>query len=153
METKLYVLGFAMDEKANHIVLVHKDRPEWQKGLINAVGGKIEDFDKNYPEAMAREFFEETGLPTFADDWQEFAILHFGEDKLGGEAMVFCFRLFSDAIFGVRTQETEKIEIFDIGYNFKGYRTLARQLTVGHLPVMVSMAKDKNFKFADIKMQ
>jgi 8-oxo-dGTP diphosphatase len=56
-----YVLGFMFDEKFEKVLLVRKQKPAWQKGLLNGPGGKIEN-----PEtaigAMVREFKEETGI-------------------------------------------------------------------------------------------
>jgi len=34
-----YVLGFLMDNY--RVVLIEKQRPAWQKGLLNGVGGHI----------------------------------------------------------------------------------------------------------------
>ena len=62
-----YVLGFAF-HPARGVVLIRKNRPEWQAGKLNGVGGKIERGE--LPEqAMAREFEEETGYHTVAADW------------------------------------------------------------------------------------
>ena len=82
---KNYVAGFLFNSGCTHVALVEKQKPEWQKGLLNAIGGKIEnvwadyDLTKQNPEApvvaMVREFVEETGLQTSNDDWAEFCIL------------------------------------------------------------------------------
>lgn len=156
MGEKLYVVGFAFNKKADHVVLVHKNRPEWQKGFINGVGGKVElDIDPTYADAMAREFREETGLYTVGPEWDHFATMHFGADKLGGEAMVFCFRLFTDSIFECKTQETEKIEVFELPGcdTFKGFKTLAGLKLIPHVSTLLPMARDKGFNFGDFKMQ
>ena len=40
--------------------VIKKERPVWQAGLLNAIGGHVEKGE--YPvEAMQREFLEETG--------------------------------------------------------------------------------------------
>jgi 8-oxo-dGTP diphosphatase len=67
---KEYVAGFVF---CNHdVALVLKNKPNWQKGLWNGIGGKIEpgEFAK---EAMIREFFEETGNKF--ECWREMVIL------------------------------------------------------------------------------
>lgn len=56
-----YVLGFLFDERFNNVVLIHKLRPEWQRGKLNGVGGHIEEGETPH-KAMHREFLEETGL-------------------------------------------------------------------------------------------
>ena len=53
-----YVVGFAIN--GLDVLLIRKNRPDWQAGKLNGVGGKIEPGE--FPiEAMVREFQEETG--------------------------------------------------------------------------------------------
>lgn len=68
-----YVLGFAFAPKANAVLLFQKDRPAWQAGRINGVGGKVQPHDPDIYEAMRREFAEETGIHTRAADWRHYA--------------------------------------------------------------------------------
>lgn len=56
----------------DNVLLIRKAKPDWQKGLLNGIGGKLEDVD--IPDGVAfapfqpmvncakREFLEETGL-------------------------------------------------------------------------------------------
>lgn len=53
-----YVAGFLFD--GDRVALVVKNRPEWQKGKMNGIGGHIEP-GETPEQAMAREFVEETG--------------------------------------------------------------------------------------------
>lgn len=55
-----YVLGFAKTW-TGLMVMIKKERPAWQAGLLNGVGGKIEPGETPF-EAMVREFQEETGV-------------------------------------------------------------------------------------------
>lgn len=68
-----YVLGFVFDEQLNHLLLVKKNRPQWQKDKLNGIGGKIEAFDNLPVNAMTREYQEETGLIIPVEQWQFFA--------------------------------------------------------------------------------
>ena len=70
---KKYCLGFAFDNSLSNVLLIEKQTPEWQKGLLNGVGGKLEDFDLSFKHAMTREFLEEVNINTTLDDWQYFA--------------------------------------------------------------------------------
>ena len=68
-----YVAGFLLDGQ-NNVALVLKNRPAWQKGLYNGIGGHIENGESPV-EAMTREFFEETTVTVPTEDWQNFATL------------------------------------------------------------------------------
>lgn len=58
-----YVLGFTFSPTFSHVLLLWKNRPAWQAGKLNGIGGKIEE-GETAEEAMAREFTEETGIVT-----------------------------------------------------------------------------------------
>lgn len=63
-----YVLCYCEDTTNDKILIIHKDRPEWQNGRINLPGGKIEEGETPIKAAI-RELYEETGYevdPVFA---------------------------------------------------------------------------------------
>ena len=74
-----YVLGFAFEAvrsrhtgepEAPYIVyLIEKNKPEWQKGHLNGIGGKVEK-DETPHQAMVREFREEAGLHVASVRWK-----------------------------------------------------------------------------------
>lgn len=86
-DVREWVVGFMFDEAAERVVLVRKNRPEWQKGRFNGVGGKVEPGESPH-EAMDREFGEETGVTTTG--WHHFASLKWEE------GVVHFFRCFVD---------------------------------------------------------
>lgn len=55
---KRYVLGFCIDANLD-VLLIRKDRPEWQRGRLNGLGGHVEEGEAP-SQAMQREFREET---------------------------------------------------------------------------------------------
>lgn len=61
-----YVVGFIFSKDKNQVLLIRKDRPHWQVGKFNGVGGKVEE-KETIIEAMKRECFEESGLTL--DNW------------------------------------------------------------------------------------
>lgn len=72
---KLFVAGFAFPNSApDRVYLIRKKKPDWQAGLLNGIGGKVEPCEAP-AYAMAREFEEETGVKVPVDRWQRFAIL------------------------------------------------------------------------------
>jgi 8-oxo-dGTP diphosphatase len=71
-----YVAGFAFSERVRHsqaVLLVRKLVPKWQAGLLNAVGGKIEE-GETPSEAMEREFCEEAEVRVPGASWHCFCV-------------------------------------------------------------------------------
>lgn len=60
-----YVLGFLFRDAGRQVALIEKNKPDWMRGLLNGVGGKIESGESPHA-AMGREFAEETGAGLFA---------------------------------------------------------------------------------------
>lgn len=98
-----YVLGFMFDEKKEYVALIKKNRPEWLKDKLNGIGGKVEE-GEGIPEAMRREFYEETTIDY--DGWRYLG--YFGNDFF----RVHFFRAFTDALFHVKSPTDEKVEIY-----------------------------------------
>lgn len=63
---KKFVVGFLIDEN-NELLTILKNRPEWQAGQFNGIGGHIEEGEAPL-DAMIRELKEETNV-TFKD-WE-----------------------------------------------------------------------------------
>ena len=115
-----YVCGYMFSPDKSLVALTWKNRPDWQKGKLNGIGGKIEPEDViadryNTPlYAMRREFFEETGVRTFPNDWELFATVSYCDgspnDFEAEENKVYYFRSFSDKIFSV-AKTTDEVPI------------------------------------------
>lgn len=102
-----YVVGFMFTHKADVVVLIQKNRPEWQKGLFNGLGGKIEA-GETPAQAMSREFYEEGGLMYVP--WDHYATL------IGESCEVYVFRGFSSLSDGVYSRTDEKVSAFPVNY-------------------------------------
>lgn len=100
-----YVVGFCFSPCGRRVVLIRKNRPVWQAGRFNGVGGKIEGTESIY-EAMEREFREEAGVTIPAGNWEHYAILA-GEDW-----SVYVMRVWSVLAVHASTQEDEQISIW-----------------------------------------
>jgi len=91
---KTMVCGFLFNTEQTHVLLIRKVKPEWQKGRLNGIGGKVEQ-GETFEDAMHREFMEETGLDI--PDWDVFVRLQGGGNSgEGGEWVVYFFRAFTD---------------------------------------------------------
>ena len=100
-----YVAGLLFDDNASRVALVLKNRPAWQAGHFNAIGGKIEP-DEGPSDAMTREFVEEAGVEL---EWTFQFVL--------GRADVYEVYFFAawntEALELVTTVEDEPIYILD----------------------------------------
>ena len=67
-----YVVGYLFNRDTNEVCLIQKNRPNWQKGRLNGVGGHIEQ-GENPQDAMPREFWEEAGERNIA--WRQFLFI------------------------------------------------------------------------------
>lgn len=98
---KLYVLGFFFDELVKDLLVIRKKRPEWQSGMLNGLGGKIESGECP-EEAMTREFKEECGVEF--RDW-----IYFGE--IFGKQLEYKVYLFAGrGSIDPRTTTSEEIK-------------------------------------------
>jgi len=60
MEFTKYVAGFLFRAEDREVALICKTKPDWQRGKLNGIGGKVEGRE-GVGNAMVREFQEETG--------------------------------------------------------------------------------------------
>lgn len=100
---KSYVVCFAFTPDGK-VILIRKNRPEWQAGKLNGVGGKIEEGESVH-QAAVREFFEETGAKTKEGDWRYFCYM---SSQLWG-----CYCLSAENITGFSTTTDEVVDAYD----------------------------------------
>ena len=111
----LYVVGFMLDEARKNVVLIQKNRPAWQAGYLNGVGGKIEGVETGR-EAMAREYEEEAGWVTQPADWQRICTISWPDDvervASSDPPSVSFYRCISDeGVSGSETQTDEAVSV------------------------------------------
>ena len=96
-----YVCGFAFGGEAGElVVLIRKNRPAWQQGKLNGIGGHVEQ-GESYHDAMVREFEEETGLNV--PHWDQFLTLE------GVTWRCTFFRAFDVDVFKVESKTDEEV--------------------------------------------
>jgi 8-oxo-dGTP pyrophosphatase MutT (NUDIX family) len=88
---QMYCVGFMFCN--GHVLLVKKNRPDWQEGLWNGVGGScyLSVLETATPAehphaAMPREFQEETGIVTTREDWTHFVT------EVGSDYLLYCYK-------------------------------------------------------------
>lgn len=123
-----YVAGFLFSEDKKRVALVKKEKPDWQRGKLNAIGGKIETSDQSPLFAMVREFQEETGA--LVNDWRHFCDLRFR----GGS--IHFFVSFGD-VEALRTMEAEEIQVHFVDQ-------VGQLATIPNLRWLVPLALDKD---------
>lgn len=132
----VYSIGFLFDEKIKRIVLIKKNKPLWQKGLWNGIGGKMEP-NESPEDCMVREFEEETGV--LIEDWDHFALLYRDNDF-----ELFCFRAFSNKLWKCRSVTAEKLVILDIKHLHYFYHRM-----IPNLEWIMPLALDKEVAYTE----
>ncbi len=105
---KKYVTGFLFSADSAQVVLIKKINPQWQRGLFNGIGGKVEANETSI-DAMVRECAEETGVITQPADWQCFANV-FRENSYD----VDLYFARTDLALSAKTMEAEEIHIMKV---------------------------------------
>lgn len=100
---QLYVLGLAFTPNGR-VALIRKNRPDWQKGKWNGIGGKVEA-NEDSRTAMQREFAEETGVVTHPDWWT------FNGRMYGKHWSVFVYSLKHECVQLAKTMTDERVRL------------------------------------------
>lgn len=134
-----YTVGFMFNlENRDQVILIEKNRPEWQKGLLNGIGGHIKE-NETARQGMVREFHEEAGVLTGEQDWQCFCRLSLtGTER---HTMIYCFSAFETASFMYAdTHEDETVSHYYV-------EDLRDQKTVPNLRWLIPLALYHTPKF------
>jgi 8-oxo-dGTP diphosphatase len=107
MKMTEYVCGFYFDHTFQQVALIWKNKPAWQKGKLNGIGGKIEKGELPIT-AMRREFHEETGV--LHNGWVELITLTGAEWRV----YFFCSVGKVNEFEYVETKEEEEVAKIEI---------------------------------------
>ncbi|KKM67394.1 hypothetical protein LCGC14_1471510 [marine sediment metagenome] len=97
--------GFLFSTNRKEIVLIKKNEPNFQKGKLNGIGGKVES-NESISEAILREYHEEADL--YISGWKPFITLESEKVK------VVFFKAFSNIYSKARTMTNEPISIYHV---------------------------------------
>jgi hypothetical protein len=145
---KLYTCAFAFaaePARSDNVLLIRKAKPDWQRGLLNGIGGKVEvrnGFIETINEATIREFKEETGLDDIAINplifhsmlWPEYRS-HTDWPLVYFSAFTLPFAVMKEAV-GNTMMATEPCVLC----RTKGIQ-LARHELMPNLPFLIEMAQ------------
>ncbi len=135
-----YVVAFLFNQDMNKVWLIRKQKPEWQKGCLNGIGGKIEE-GETAMAAMIRELKEESGGEFTSDD-----LFLLGEmkgtnnDDTGFKVSVFTGTTDQKLV----TKEVEEINAYFLGFHNKHKH-------IGNVPMLIEaclykLRRSSNFK-------
>lgn len=135
-----YVLGFMIDEINNKILLIKKNRPAFQAGKLNGIGGKIEENELPI-EALVREVSEETGLQTKDYEWR-----FFGRMNLPDGGCVHLFSSLRNDLEKAQSMTDEEVLIKDLKFDeLKG-------LVMPNLIWLIDSSLDESLKEINIDL-
>lgn len=136
-----YVVGYCFSPDMSAVALIEKLKPEWQKGKLNGVGGKVEA-GETPQEAMAREFEEEAGVSIDPSSWYHFHTERFTAPQEHHRGQIPGAIVYHLAVLAynaewpkVRTMEKEKI--FKLNFPLRDTDTCR---LIYNLPYLIPMA-------------
>lgn len=127
-EIKKYVVSFIFIPNCDHVWMIRKNKPEWQKGCLNGIGGKVEK-NETYRNAAIRELKEESGV--YIGHLSEIGYMH-GKNNDGSKFKVVIFAAISDQ--ELRTIESQEIGIYRVS-------TIARGNHIENVPMIIEACK------------
>lgn len=126
MTKKQYVAGAIFDSAGQRLILIKKLRPNWQSGLYNFPGGKLE-IGETLNECMSRETKEEIGLEIKPNQFKHYVTLE------GNDWAVHFFKCKTPSFHKFKQMEDEIPEIFNASNLPKN--------TISNIPWLVEMAR------------
>ena len=107
MAKQLYVVGFLFSKDKKQVLLIRKNRPVWQKGRLNGIGGHVEN-NEAVDRAMIRETKEETGIALHHNKIEKVVIY------TGVEFEVHFYRVFDCALGLAKKLTDESLELLAV---------------------------------------
>lgn len=143
-----YVVGFAFSLGSHKVALIRKERPEWQKGKLNGIGGHIEP-GESPSQAMTREFEEETGVKIPLRNWNLFVHMLFPSAEIYFFKTLVPLLIFENNIHTTTDEHIIKIDHRELGQagvipNLRWLVPLAAYTDDDYEPIVVSASVAKS---------
>lgn len=100
-----YVVGFMIRAASQEVLMIRKNRPDWQAGKWNGIGGKVEPGERPC-DAMVREFVEETDVGTLPWMWEHTLTM-----DGGNRFCIYYYRSFVDDFPPYRSVTDELVQV------------------------------------------
>jgi 8-oxo-dGTP pyrophosphatase MutT (NUDIX family) len=94
-----YTLGFCFDQECKVVALIKKARPDWMRGKLNGIGGKVEA-GEDHLSGHVREFGEETEGPAITR-WALYCRIISTDPN--NQYSMHVYSSFTNDVFGLRT--------------------------------------------------
>lgn len=128
---KQYVVNAIFSPDLQDILIIRKNRPQWQAGKFNLIGGKVE-VSEDFCDAVIRETKEECGLDISSDDIRNVGII---EKK--NEYLVVCYVTVTESIYEFSSMTDEAV----YRVTMEELRSLPEEKRVNNLLSLVELGK------------
>ena len=127
---KKYTVGFLFSLNGESVCLIKKTKPDWQKGFLNGVGGKVEE-GESYINCIIREFKEEAGVEIL--NWIE------AGKMVSNEWEVMVYFAFDDSINNVASLTEEEVDIYNV-------KELSKEKVLPNVPILIGLCLNREVK-------
>lgn len=130
---KQYVLNAIFNPAMTELLIIKKNRPDWQAGKFNLIGGKVEPKEM-FMDAAIRETEEETGIVL---DPENVKMVGFIKDEPKEHFIVGCFVSITDDIYSFKTKTDESVYLV----NMDELRSIPEDNRLENLLSLVELSK------------
>jgi 8-oxo-dGTP pyrophosphatase MutT (NUDIX family) len=116
-----YVVGYMLNPATEEVLMLRKNRPAFQNGKWNGIGGKMDKPGETPQQAQAREFFEEAGVETSPDSWEHVATVRGCNDEArpGEDYLIYVFRNMVHEFPAFRSVTSEPVKLWTLADIFR----------------------------------
>lgn len=121
-----YTVTFLFSPEFELVWLITKQKPDWQKGCLNGIGGKIED-NESPIQCAVRELKEESGITISESELTGVGMME-GKNNDDSDFQVFIFTGTTTEV--LKTQEIEEVDLYRVD-------TISMQKCIENVPMLI----------------